>query len=366
MIFALVVSAAAQLEVDIVVGGVEPIYIVDEPQSVFPTGLNELMGMVEQMQQSQQQQQQQFSMMQNPCANDQVRLRCGPDAACLKAHLPLLAPSCAMFLIKNTEQARPSPSPAPLASGVYSEAYLDQDGQIHIEETQLSPREGKMIQGEMRGMMDLVMSEFFGQPQPQPRSAPVPRPSTIPHPCEAEVAACKRELNGDTSRTPMQQCLVAHYAQLTSGCKCFLHQVMGEELEQAVGTAKSSAEPRMPAVTIAEGRGTITHAAVFDTEPPPYYRTTPHPPLSIYDDTNDGFYSRPPPGHHRMTCALFMMLFFMSIALALRRLCFCCATPKPRFTAVVPPQQPVQMTIEPLLASIHDGVPCKAISITKM
>ena len=69
MIFALAVSAAAQLEVDIVVGGVEPIYIVDEPQSVFPTGLNELMGMVEQMQQSQQQQQQQFSMMQNPCAN---------------------------------------------------------------------------------------------------------------------------------------------------------------------------------------------------------------------------------------------------------------------------------------------------------
>ena len=54
MLSVLALSAAAQIEVELQFGGVgEPIYIVDEPQSVFPTGLNELMGMVEQMQLSQ-------------------------------------------------------------------------------------------------------------------------------------------------------------------------------------------------------------------------------------------------------------------------------------------------------------------------
>ena len=64
MISVLALSAAAQIEVEFQLGSVEPIYIVDEPQSVFPTGLNELMGMVEQMQRSQPHQ-----MMQSPCTN---------------------------------------------------------------------------------------------------------------------------------------------------------------------------------------------------------------------------------------------------------------------------------------------------------
>jgi len=331
MISVIALSAAAQIEVEFTGGVVESVYIVDEPQSVFPSGLNglnELMSMVEQMQRAQQQ------PYQNPCTNDQVRHGCGPDAACLKAHLPQLAPSCAMFLLKTDEQARPSPSPAPMSSGFYSQTYLGQDGQMHIEQGQLSPREGKVLQGEMQGMMDFVMSEFFGQPQPQRVVAPPPRPSMSSHPCEAEVAKCKQDHNGDMSRVPMQQCLVAHYAQLSSSCKCFLHQVMGEELEQAVPAAKSSADPRMSAVTIGEGRA----------------------PLIFLPEAGNGEfsveYSHLPAGHHRFTCALFMMIFFMSAALVLRRLCFCCVTPKARFAAVVPPQQPVQMTIEPLVAKI--------------
>jgi hypothetical protein len=342
MISVLALSAAAQLEVELQFGGVgEPIYIVDEPQSVFPTGLNELMGMVEQMQLSQQPP---YQMMQSPCTNDQVRFHCGPDAACLKAHLSQLSPSCAMFLLKSTEEARPlllksmeearpSPSPAPMeAEGFYSQAFLGQDGQMYIEEGQLSSREGKIFQGEMQGVMDMFMSGFFGQPQPQPRFAPSPRPSASAHPCEAEVTKCKSELNGVTSRGPMQECLVAHYAQLSSGCKCFLHQVMGEELEQVAPAAKSSADPRVPAVAIAEGR--VTGSLLF---------------LREHDEAN----GHPPPGHHRFTCALFMMLFFLSVFLVLRRVfSMCCATPKPRFAAVVPPQQRVQLSVEPLVAKI--------------
>merc|ERR1740133_182351 len=285
--------------------------------------------------------QQQPSRMQNPCTNDQVRLNCGPDAACLKAHLSQLSPSCTMFL-KGPQEARPSPSPAPM-EGFYSQAFLGQDGQMYIEEGHLSAREGKIFQGEMQGVLDMFMSGFFGQPQPQPqpRFAPSPQPSTSAHPCEAEVTKCKSELNGVSSRGPMQECLVAHYAQLSSGCKCFLHQVMGEELEQAAPAAKSSADPRVPAVAIAEGR--VTGSLVFlreaggSNEAPPSFAE----------------YGHPPPGHHRFTCALFMMLFFLSGFLVLRRVfSMCCATRKPRFAAVVPPQQRVQLSVEPLVAKI--------------
>merc|ERR1719281_1921016 len=76
-----------------------------------------------------------YQMMQNPCTTDQVRFVCGPDAACLKAHLSELSPSCAMFLLKSTEQAR-----------------MGEDGQMYIQEGRLSPREGKALQGEMQGM----------------------------------------------------------------------------------------------------------------------------------------------------------------------------------------------------------------------
>ena len=273
-----------------------------------------------------------------PARQDQVRFLCGPDAACLKAHLSELSPSCAMFLLKSTERARPSPEPSPepmvQVSGFYSQARLGEDGQMYIQEGSLSPREGKALQGEMQGMLDLVMSEFFGQPPPQPRVASPSRPSTSSHPCDAEVTKCTGELNGVTSRDAIQQCLVAHYAQLSSGCKCFLHQTMGEELEKSAAAAKSSADPRVPAVAISEGR--VTGTLVLEESPPPFAVE----------------YAYPHSGHHRFTCALFMMLFFLSLFLVVRRVVtLCCATPKPRFAAVVPPQQRVQLSVEPLVAA---------------
>ena len=273
-----------------------------------------------------------------PARQDQVRFLCGPDAACLKAHLSELSPSCAMFLLKSTERARPSPEPSPepmvQVSGFYSQARLGEDGQMYIQEGSLSPREGKALQGEMQGMLDLVMSEFFGQPPPQPRVAFPSRPSTSSHPCDAEVTKCTGELNGVTSRDAIQQCLVAHYAQLSSGCKCFLHQTMGEELEKSAAAAKSSADPRVPAVAISEGR--LTGTLVLEESPPPFAVE----------------YAYPHSGHHRFTCALFMMLFFLSLFLVVRRVvALCCATPKPRFAAVVPPQQRVQLSVEPLVAA---------------
>merc|ERR1719405_19163 len=96
-----------------------------------------------------------YQMMQNPCTTDQVRFLCGPDAACLKAHLSELSPSCAMFLLKSTERARPSPEPSPepmaQVSGFYSQARMGEDGQMYIQEGRLSPREGKALRERCRG-----------------------------------------------------------------------------------------------------------------------------------------------------------------------------------------------------------------------
>lgn len=341
MLFALALGAAA-FEVEFQLGG-EPVYLVesDVPQleSFFPAGMSELMGMVDRMQQ---QQRQQFRAPHNPCQEDQVRHGCR-DAACLKAHLEQLAPACAMFLLKAQPSPSPVPAAMPAARGFFQHTFLGEDGKMHSESGRLSSAEGRKIEGEMQGMMDLVMSEFFGaepppQQQPRPRPTPAPRPS---HPCASEVNLCKEELGQkDTGRGPILECLVAHYAQLGSDCKCFLHQQMGDELEAKVGPAnKASAEPRVRAVPLS-GRE-------------PHHRD----PLFVLDD--DDFSARPPPGH-RLTCALFMMVFFMSVFLLLRRLCACCAPPKPRFAAVVPPQQPVKMTVEPLVIRKEETSSTKA------
>ena len=90
----------------------------------------------------------------------------------------------------------------------------------------------------------------------------------------------------------------------------------------------------VPATIAAEGRLTVT--LVLEESPPPYAVE----------------YAYPHSGHHRVTCALFMMLFFLSLFLVVRRVVtLCCATPKPRFAAVVPPQQRVQLSVEPLVAA---------------
>jgi hypothetical protein len=50
----------------------------------------------------------------------------------------------------------------------------------------------------------------------------------------------------------------------------------------------------------------------------------------------------------------------MSVFVLLRRLCACCAPPKPRFAAVVPPQQPVKMRVEPLVIRKEETSSTKA------
>jgi len=324
MLSVLAVGTAASFEVQLQLGGGQPVYVMENDASMqgFFPGMGQLMSMVNQMQQ---QQRQQYRTPQNPCQNDQIRTSC-QDSACLKTHLEQLSPACAMFLLK-TQEAQPSPSPAPVySSGVFSHTYMGQDGHMHTDSGRLGSAAGRKVQGEMQGMVDLVMSELFGSPQPQQVSPPPPAPTSSGHPCEAEVNHCKQQLNGVTARGPMLQCLVANFTQLTADCKCFLHQVMGDELEQKVAPAKSSTDPQVR---------TVAYTAAQ--------------PAPILLESEVVVVSKPV--GHRLTCALFMMIFFLSVFMLLRRLCYCCTQKKPRFAAVVPPQQTVKMSIEPLVAT---------------
>jgi len=323
MMFALVLSATA-FEVEVEFGG-EPgqLFVVDEPmpQETFVVpGLSGLFGMVERLQQEQSLQMQQMrrSTPTHPCENDQLRFRCVGDSAtvaCLKAHMEGLSPSCTSFLLS----AGPEPSPSPMAVGTFVHSYTDPNGVMHTEAGRMNAREDRKAAGELERMMEDFMPEIFAgffdktkrQETRQVVSLVAPeRKPTNAHPCEKEVNQCKAELGHVTARDPIQQCLVSHYAQLSSDCKCFLHQLLPTPV------------PSMRTVATVQGR--------LD-------------PLFEHDEPAD----KP---SHKFTCALFMTMFVISVWFMLYRVCHCCCAPKPKFTAVVPPTQPVKMSVEPLVA----------------
>jgi hypothetical protein len=334
--FALVLSATA-FEVEVEFGGAPgQLFVVDEPvsqEAVFP-GLSGLFGMVEQLQQEQMQQMQQMRRPTptHPCENDQMRFRCVGESAtvaCLKNHKEQLSPSCSSYLLAAAE---PVPSPSPEAGGTFATMYTDQNGVLRTATGSMNSREGRKVVGELEQMMEEFMPEifagFFDEPKrQQTRQVAVPAPTvrkpTNAHPCEKEVNQCKAELNDVTARGPIQECLISHYSQLSSDCKCFLHQVMGGELEKVVPAAKSTTAPRMRTVATLQGRA----VPLFEEEP-----------------------VRKP--SHKLTCALFMSMFVISLWLVLYRVCHCCCAPKPKFAAVVPPTQPVKMSVEPLVAPV--------------
>lgn len=347
MMFALALSATA-FEVELELGGAPgQMFVIDDPtpmpqMGISFSGLPDLFSMVERLQQEQTQQLQQLQRRAptHPCENDQMRFRCLGSSAtvsCLKSHLKELSPTCTTYLLASAE---PEPSPSPMAVGTVMHSFTDENGQWHTEKTNMNSREGRKVAGEIEEMMGAFMPDLFrglfNEPKRQPSRSSVPpapragKPNNA-HPCEKEVNQCKAELGGNPAREQLQQCLVSHYAQLSSDCKCFLHQVMGGELEKQVPAAKSTAGPHMRTVATT---GAPRAVPVYEQEYVEYVAYAPHKPS------------------HKLTCALFMTLFVISVWLVLYRVCRCCCAPKPKFAAVVPPTQPVKMSIEPLVAPV--------------
>lgn len=316
MLHALALSATAfefQLELD-----QEPLILVEGGMEtpMFPSEMQGLVDMVDRLQTEAHRQDSRRPY--NPCELDQAKTKCR-DAACLKRYAGKgLSDSCATFL-SAASQPMPSPEALPQDQGMFSYSYTDMNGKVHTESGKLSSAEGKRMQSEMQSMLDFVIPGFgsiFEEPEPpkpKPQRAPEP-PRSSGHPCGQELTMCSEELSGSTDRDDLQRCLIAHYKMLSADCKCFMHQMMGDELEKQIPGYQAPAQPRMRTVAVME-----TDVAMPGEQP----------------------------RRHRLTCALFMMMFFVSFILILRRLFSCCCAPKPKHVAFVPPE--VGITVAPLV-----------------
>lgn len=242
----------------------------------------------------------------HPCERDLAVTRCR-DAACLKSRSQGLSTPCATFLLG--QEVAPSPSPEPVAAEL-DMSFVGDDG----------------MPDEMKSMLEMVLPGFgalFGEPTPQPR---VQKPAaTNTHPCAEELQMCSDALEGTTEREPLQQCLVAHYAQLNANCKCMLHQVMGDELEAQVPAAAKAVE--QPSVYAVE----VTAVSMSDPE---------HARM------------------HRVACPFFMGILMFSTFVLLRRLCFGCAPPPTKNVAFVPPEASLKplVMVQPVVVSKEDAL----------
>jgi len=333
MLHALVLGASA-LEVEFQTSGEAPIFLLEgtQPASMLESfgvpmpEMGDLISMVNKM--NQMPSQRMPVRPTNPCDEDQMVTGCR-DASCLKSHLEVLSPSCAMFLLKS-QVATPSPSPMPAmtprgaGSSYFSVSFMGEDGKMHTESGSMNSAEGKRIGSEMSSMLDLMMpglASVFEEPRPrmpEPRQAPPPQPRAARsggHPCNDEVLACADELGpSNTGSEAIQQCLVRHYAQLSAECKCMLHQLMGDD--ERLPVAKSAAPPGVRTVTVVD----------------------------------EELIEMPPPRHHRSTCVIFMWMLFVTLFIVVRGFLRACCAAKPVHVAFVPPETAgATVSVEPLI-----------------
>lgn len=276
----------------------------------------------------------------NPCASDQESLHCS-SASCLKQHFDQLSESCRDFL------RGPAPSPGPqVIRTVESEAV----GGFDLN------REGYHFSGTVPIEMELPMNGLFSLLPPEivdlflggavTASTPARSSQTASsHPCKAEVNHCSKKF-GSKSHDDHLNCLVSMYEKLSPSCKCFLHEVMGEDevIRKAMPAKLQPAEsPKISTTSIESDEIQVAglkfvRLAPSDPMPPPMMPTM-------------------PPMHH-FWC-MFLMLALMLVMVQLLRRCVlcCCVHESPRFAAVVPPQQTAIKTVQPLLVSNMKIVP---------
>jgi len=156
-----------------------------------------------------------------------------------------------------------------------------------------------------------VLSEDYPEPSPSPAPAAVVEERG--HPCEAEINACLQI--GASTRSEIEQCLVTNQEQLSSSCKCFLHQILPSEVAKQLASPAAS-EPAMATIAVVD----------FEVEPAPEMRT-------------------------HGACGFMALLFMISFVLLVRHCCICFCKPKPQFEAVVMPEVTTIKTLQPLVAA---------------
>jgi hypothetical protein len=319
----------------------------------------------------------------NPCAEDMRRLKC-TDSACLKAAAETLSINCAEFVLTRALPPfvlEPSPSPAPRPQFKIDIISEDSNGVVHkVSGRNAVPPEMKLLLNFLPAEIANVFRPKAHAPRPRYPTASIggisfhedqdtenkhpsasiggislwtededmekivpgkdigriasigggggsftkedettdtrkaDEPST--HPCASEILACK-SYSDETSSDYVRTCLLSNFERLSSKCKCFVHQVEGEDaIQRALPIAVKAADiPRLNSITII--------------------------------DAPDG-----PIVRHGAPCFLTIAVILILFSIVLRRIIFCCtAARRPRFAVVVPPEQAVIKTIEPLNAA---------------
>ena len=271
------------------------------------------------------------------------RLRC-TDSACLKRSAEELSPSCAAFLLGSPE---PSPLPVPRLTsevgserpgGFFSITERDASGAIHRLSGPISamPTVRPMPMGMASGVLAALPPEFaallrgdmvaFGQDGDEDADEDDDRPAV--HPCAQEIGACQRETGG-SSRDVLQRCLVAHFAQLSPECRCFVHHLAGAPASTPPSTVPPPPKPDL--VVTAQG---APHGLAPWVPP----RPEAHP-------------------LHRLSCFLLFATLLL-VTLMLARACVLrCAKPSPREKRVVMLPGSLGMPMRPLVVTDVQPVP---------
>jgi len=275
----------------------------------------------------------------NPCSADIRRLQC-TDAACLKRSAETLEPQCAAFLLGMVE---PSPAPAPVVrqavhrsapqtSGYFTVMSSGSDGHVqrisgpvdmgratHIPDAIMMPGLGSMLSmlpPELASMVQSTMAlgeELEEQEEEEEAEAPQ-------HPCAREVNACVRE-TGCNSRSAIEGCLVKHFTQLSTECKCFVHHITNGRVSAPTPAAAVSAPRLAPhavpviiATVASASHEPVQEVIIADV-------TAPHP-------------------VHRLSCLfVFTGLFLLSFFVVRAIITLLCCRGRARTIVVVPPEE---------------------------
>jgi len=279
----------------------------------------------------------------NPCAEDMKRLQC-TDAACLKRSAESLAPACADMLLSKVE-----PSPAPMhrtrSSGYFSLMSSGPGGierisgplpsfsvrSVRVPNVANMPGFGSVLEMLPPELASIVSASMIEEEEMKEEQDHEPQ-----HPCAREVNACVRE-TGSESRSAVEGCLVKHFTELSTECKCFVHHITNGRVDAAPaaavsGMARATARP----VVI----GTVTTRPVAVDE------------VIIADR---GMSSKIDHPAHRLTCLFVFTGLFLLTFLVLRSLItLLCCRGRVRTVVVVPPEEARIKTVgttPPLLIS---------------
>lgn len=281
----------------------------------------------------------------NPCAQDLARLRCA-DSACLKRSADSLAPACAAFLLGAPQPSpapeprvvgavssvRAAPEPRPVNSGMsgyFSITRTGPDGRIERTSGPISmPLSSSAMMAPIMpfapGLLRALGFDPFDEEAVEEEEDDEPA-----HPCAREVPLCIRETHSEASAA-ITDCLIKHFEQLSSECKCFVHHMKQRTTAApSAAAASSSSSPTVRTVAAPGARASVVVTLASEEEGPSH---------------------RP---YHRLSCLFFFTALFV-VAFLLARACVLtlCGSSKQavRRVVVVPPPEQKRVTTTPMLA----------------